>query len=154
MIVEDGGQLSVGVKDVSFVTTTSIPDPAYTTTPGPSTSKAPVVTTKSATPSKKVSPEKNATVKLGKTKIKKVKRAKRSLKFKLKKIKGASGYQIRYSDNKKFDGYWQKKVKKTKVKLKKLDRKTKYYIKARAFKKTGNVYTYGKFSKRKKAKTK
>ncbi len=164
--IADGGQLNVGVKDVSFITTTSIPDPNYTTTPGPTTTKAsttkpvtttvsPVVpTTKKVTPTKKASPNKNATVKLGKTKIKKIKRAKKSLKFKLKKIKGASGYQIRYSDSKKFDGYWQKKVKKTKVKLKKLDRKTKYYIKARAFKKSGSVYTYGKFSKRKKAKTK
>ena len=152
--IEDGGQLSVGVKDVSFVTTTSIPDPAYTTTPGPSTSKAPVVTTKSVTPTKKSSSKKSATVKIGKTKIKKVKRAKRSLKFKLKKIKGATGYQIRYSDSKKFDGYWEKNTRKLKVKLKKLDRKTKYYIKARAYRKHGNVYIFGKFSKRKKVKTK
>lgn len=132
--IEDNSPLRVEVSNVSFKTTASIPDSNATTTFVPK--------------------KKKITIKLGKTKIKKVKRAKRSLKFKLKKIKGASGYQIRYSDNKKFDGYWQKKVKKTKVKLKKLDRKTKYYIKARAFKKTGNVYTYGKFSKRKKAKTK
>ncbi|MBP5773460.1 MAG: glycoside hydrolase family 16 protein [Eubacterium sp.] len=151
--IEDGGQLSVRVKDVSFITTTTIPDPAYTTTPAPSTSKTPA-TTKAVTPTKKSSSKKAATVKLGKTKIKKVKRAKKSLKFKLKKIKGATGYHIRYSDNKKFDGYWDKRVKKISVKIKKLDRKTKYYIKARAFRKVGNVYYYGKFSKRKKAKTK
>lgn len=159
--IEDNGQVSVEVKDVSFKTTASIPDPDYTTTPGPTTTKAP--TTKpvptTVTPvvptTKKVSPtKKNTTVKIGKTKIKKMKRAKKSLKFKLKKIKGATGYQIRYSDSKKFDGYWEKNTRKLKVKLKKLDRKTKYYIKARAYRKHGNVYIFGKFSKRKKVKTK
>lgn len=152
---------NIEVRNVSFKTSTWAPDPDYTTTPGPTTTKAP--TTKpvptTVTPvvptTKKVSPtKKNTTVKIGKTKIKKMKRAKKSLKFKLKKIKGATGYQIRYSDSKKFDGYWEKNTRKLKVKLKKLDRKTKYYIKARAYRKHGNVYIFGKFSKRKKVKTK
>lgn len=107
------------------------------------------VATKSSITSKKTAP-----VKLGKSSIKKVTRKKKSLKITLKKIKGATGYQIRYSDSKNFDGYWEKNVKKPKVKLKKLDRKTKYYIKARAYKKKGNIYFFGKFSKKKKAKTK
>lgn len=150
--IEDNGQVSVEVKDVSFKTTASIPDPDYTTTPGPSTTKAP--TTKAPT-TKKVTPTKKKTVvKVGKAKIKKVTRKKKSLKLKLKKIKGATGYQIRYSDSKKFDGYWEKNTRKLKVKLKKLDRKTKYYIKVRAYKKHSNVYIFGKFSKRKKVKTK
>ena len=171
--ISDNGSFTGYVKNVSFSTTASIPDPGYTTKPVPTTTK-PVVTTKpsevttsktepattetttkSVTPSKKVTPKKKVTVvKVGKTKIKKVKKKKKSLKFKLKKIKGASGYQIRYSDAKNFDGYWEKNVKKAKVKLKKLDRKTKYYIKARAYKKKGNIYFFGKFSKVKKAKTK
>ncbi|MBR3173153.1 MAG: glycoside hydrolase family 16 protein [Eubacterium sp.] len=152
---------NIQVNNVSFKTTASIPDPDYTTTPGPTTTKAPTTkpVTTTATPvvptTKKVSPtKKKTTVKIGKTKIKKMKRAKKSLKFKLKKIKGATGYQIRYSDSKKFDGYWEKNTRKLKVKLKKLDRKTKYYIKARAYRKHGNVYIFGKFSKRKKVKTK
>ena len=158
--IEDNGSVHVEVKDVSFKTTAFIPDPAYTTTPAPTTTPGPTTqapTTKpvtTATPTKKTTSKTVVVPKVGKTKVKKVKRGKKSLKFKLKKIKGASGYQIRYSDSKNFDGYWEKNVKKIKVKLKKLDRKTKYYIKARAYKKHGNVYIYGKFSKRKKVKTK
>ena len=154
---------NIEVRNVSFKTSTWAPDPDYTTTPGPTTTTTKGPTTKPVTTSlspvvpttKKVSPtKKKATVKLGKGKIKKVTRKKKSLKLKLKKIKGANGYQIRYSDSKKFDGYWEKNTKKLKVKLKKLDRKTKYYIKVRGYKRTGNIYVFGKFSKRKKVKTK
>ncbi|MCR5430641.1 MAG: glycoside hydrolase family 16 protein [Eubacterium sp.] len=175
--IEDFSALNVQVRDVSFVTTTSIPDPAYTTTPAPTTAKpttkapttapttvapttpvvttkTPVVTTKKVNPTKKPTPTTKKKVKISKAKIKKVSRKKKSLKVKLKKIKGVSGYQVRYSDAKNFDGYWEKNTRKTTIKLKKLDRKTKYYIKARGYKKSGNVYVYGKFSKRKKAKTK
>lgn len=158
---------NIQVNNVSFKTTAYIPDPDYTTTPAPTTTTTKATTTApttkhtdptvapTTTTTKKSSAKKKvAVVKVGKTKIKKVKKGKKSLKFKLKKIKGAAGYQIRYSDEKSFDGYWEKNVKKAKVKLKKLDRKTKYYIKARAYKKNGNIYFFGKFSKTKKAKTK
>ena len=74
--IEDNGQVNVEVKDVSFKTTASIPDPDYTTTPGPTTTKAP--TTKKVSPTKK-----KTTVKIGKGKIKKVTRKKTSLKLKL-----------------------------------------------------------------------
>ena len=188
--IEDNGSVNVQVKDVSFRTTTWIPDPDYTTTPGPTTTPAPtttevpttteiptetevptatvvpttsIVPTVTAVPTTKITPvttkqktttKKTTKNKLSKGKIKKVSRKKKSLKLKLKKIKGATGYHIRYSDNKKFDGYWDKYTKKTTVKIKKLDRKTKYYLKVRGYKKVGAIKTFGKFSKRKKVKTK
>lgn len=112
----------------------------------------PTTAAKKNTPSKKTTP--NKVTKLGKTKIKKVARKKKSLKLTLKKIKGASGYSIKISDQKNFDGYWTKKTKKIRVKLTGLDRKTKYYMKARAYKKVGSSYIYGKYSAKKTAKTK
>ena len=112
----------------------------------------PTTAAKKSTPAKKNTTKK--ATKLGKTKIKKVARKKKSLKLTLKKIKGASGYSIKISDQKNFDGYWTKNTKKTKVKLKGLDRKTKYYMKARAYKKVGSSYIYGKYSAKKTAKTK
>lgn len=170
---DENESFNIQVRNVSFKTTTWAPDPAYTTTPGPTTTKAPttkapttevptsIVPTTNTPATKAVTTKKTSTTtkkasaaKLSKTKIKKVTRKKKSLKLKLKKVSGANGYQIRYSDSKSFDGYWEKNTRKLVVKIKKLDRKTKYYIKARAYKKTGNVYVYGKFSKRKKVKTK
>mgnify|MGYP000131558149 CR=1 FL=1 len=45
------------------------------------------------------------------------------MQIKLAKVSGAKGYQIRYCDNKKFQGYSVKNIKKTKVTIKKLDKK-------------------------------
>ena len=99
-------------------------------------------------PTKKV--KKPAKVKIKKAKYKK----KRKITIRLKKVAGAKGYQIRYSDEKNFDGYWQKNTKKTKITLKKLDKNTKYYIKARAYKLVNGAKLYGKWSKKKKVKVK
>ena len=126
--------INVRVENISFKTTTIIPVPTKATT--------------------KATTKKTANVTVKKTKIKKVVRKKKSLKLTLKKIKGAKGYLVRYSDNKKFDGYWDKKTTKPTITLKKLDRKTKYYIKVKAYKKSGKGYVYGKFSKYKVVKTK
>lgn len=94
-------------------------------------------------------------VAVAKTKIKTAKNVKkRKIKLSIKKIKGVSGYQIRWCDNKKFDGYEQKNVKKPKLTIKGLDKKTTYWIKARAFKKVNSVKTYGKWSAKKKVKIK
>lgn len=90
-----------------------------------------------------------------KTKIKSLKNVKnRKVKVSIKKIKGATGYQIRWSDSKKFNGYWQKSTKKTKYTLKNLDKKTRYYIKTRAYTKNGNKKLYGSWSKKKSIKVK
>ena len=55
--------------------------------------------------------------------------------------------KIKYSDNKKFNGYWQKNSKKNTYTVKKLDKKTKYYFKVRAYVINGNKKLYGSYSK-------
>lgn len=91
------------------------------------------------------------TKKIGKTKIAKATRTKNKKKIKitLKKVKGASGYQVKYSTSKKFGKKVTKTVtsKKVKVTLKKLKAKKKYYIKARAYTKFYGQKMYGKWSK-------
>lgn len=79
---------------------------------------------------------------------------KRKLKITLKKITGAAGYQIRYCDNKKFQGYASKNSTKRKITIKKLTKKTTYYVKARAYKKVNGKKVYGAWSKIKKRKIK
>ena len=67
----------------------------------------------------------------------------------MKKIKGAAGYQIKYSTSKKFGKKVTKTInsKKVKVTLKKLKAKKKYYIKARAYSRFYGKKVYGKWSK-------
>lgn len=81
---------------------------------------------------------------------------KTSLKAKitLKKLKGVSGYQVKYSYHKKFKKYLTKNCKKNKFTLKKLKAGKKYYIKARAYVKNGNKKVYGSWSKKKLIKVK
>lgn len=102
--------------------------------------------------------------KLTKAKISKATRAKNNKKISLtlKRVKNATGYQIKYSTSKKF----AKKVtntitsKKLKVTLNKLKTKKKYYIKARAYVSVNGKKKYGAWSNvkviniKKKAKTK
>ena len=134
-------------KDGNRVYPKDLPTTVAPTTVAPTT-VAPVTKTPTVKPTSKIK-------KPGKTKIKKAKnKKKRKIKLTLKKIKGANGYHIRYSDSKKFDGYWEKYTKKVKVTLKKLDKGTKYYIKARAYKKVNGALIYGKWSKKKKVKVK
>ncbi|MCI8956238.1 MAG: S8 family serine peptidase [Eubacterium sp.] len=89
--------------------------------------------------------------KIGKAKISKAARTKNKKKIKivLKKIKGATGYQIKCSTSKKFGKKVTKTInsKKVKVTLKKLKAKKKYYIKARAYSKFYGKKIYGKWSK-------
>lgn len=95
------------------------------------------------------------TTKPAKAKIKSLKNVKkRKIKISIKKMNGASGYQVRWSDNKKFNGYWQKTTKKTTYTLKKLDKKTRYYVKVRAYVKNGSKKVYGAWSKVKNVKIK
>ena len=94
-----------------------------------------------------------------KVKIKSASKKKTAKKAKIviAKVKGAKGFQIRYCDNKKFDGYESKTIKKntTKFTLKGLEKKTKYYVKIRAYnKKRNGKKQYGKWSRIKKIKMK
>lgn len=79
---------------------------------------------------------------------------KKTAKIKIKKVAGAKGYQIKYSDSKKFVGYIEKSTSKTTITIKKLDRKTKYYFKVRAYTKVGKKKVYGAWSKTKSVKVK
>lgn len=65
-----------------------------------------------------------------------------------KKVKGAKGYQVKYSTSKKFkkSKTKTKTVKKNKITLKKLT-KNKYYVKVRAYKKVKGKKVYGKDSR-------
>ena len=79
---------------------------------------------------------------------------KRKVKLTLKKVKNAVGYQVKICDNKKFSGYWTKTIKKTTYTFKKLDKKTRYYVKARAYVMNGKKKLYGSWSKPKNVKVK
>ena len=65
-----------------------------------------------------------------------------------KKVKGAKGYQVKYSTSKKFkkSKTKTKTAKKNKITLKKLNKK-KYYVKVRAYKKVNGKKVYGKYSR-------
>ncbi len=118
---------------------------------------APTTTPKATTKATTKAPTTKKTVtKVAKAKIKSLKNVKkRKLKVTLKKIQGAKGYLIRWCDNKKFDGYEQKRVTKTKYTIRGLDKKTTYWVKARAYKKLANgAKVYGKWSASKKKKIK
>lgn len=133
------------------VTTRQFP----TTTVAPTTTETTVAPTAQPVTVKPTGKPTTKATRPGKAKIKKAKyKKKRKISLKLKKVSGAKGYHIRYSDSKKFDGYWDKYTKKLKYTLKKLDKHTKYYIKVRAYKKIPGGKLYGKWSKVKKVKVK
>lgn len=88
----------------------------------------------------------------GKTKVLKAKRSGKKAKISLKKVKGASKYQIKYAANKKFKKAKTVMVKTTKVTIKKLSKKKTYYFKARAVKVVDGKRYYGNWSKAKKMK--
>lgn len=64
-----------------------------------------------------------------------------------KKIEGVSGYQVVYSPNKNFKKAKKSIVSEEKISLNKLNKKTTYYFKVRAFRTTDNGKNYGAFSK-------
>lgn len=92
---------------------------------------------------------------VGKTKVKKVvkKRASKKAKITLKKVKGAAGYQVKVSVNKKFkkSKTITKIVKKVKftIKSRKIKGAKKLYVKARAYKNISGKKCYGSWSKKK-----
>lgn len=93
---------------------------------------------------------------IGKYKKISKKSKKYKLKIKYKKVKGAAGYQIKYSTGRKFKRSRTKikYSKKTSYTLTKLKNKTTYYIKVRAYKKQFGYKVYGEWSKIKKVKIK
>lgn len=92
-------------------------------------------------------------VKIGKGAIKTLKNyAKKKIRCKIKKVSGATGYQIYYATNKKFKKKKKRNVKKTTFVLKKLKKKKTYYVKVRAYYEKNGKKTYSKWSKVKKVK--
>ena len=99
----------------------------------------------------------------GKTKVKKAtkKKSAKKIKIKIKKTKGAKGYQVAIYKNKKkakknkkaLVKKFTKKVK-VKIKSKKLKNKKKLFIRVRAYTLDGSKIVYGPWSKVKKAKIK
>lgn len=89
----------------------------------------------------------------GKAAIKTLKNKKsKTIQCKLKKVKKASGYQIRYAANQKFKNSKNKTTKSLTVNLKKLKKKKTYYVKVRAYKLVNGTKKYGKWSSVKKCK--
>ena len=101
--------------------------------------------------------DETAQVKLAKVNLKSVKSGKKQLTIQWAKVKNAKGYQISVATNSKFKGAKTVKTKSgntTKVTLKKLKAKKKYYVRVRAYATSGGKTSYGSWSKTKVAKTK
>lgn len=112
----------------------------------PAEPAAPTTSTASAAPKKPAAP-----------KLKTLKAAKkRVIKVTWKKVKGTSGYQVKYASNKKFKQSLTKTVKasKTSLKLKARYAKQRYYVKVRAYKTVNGKKYYSKWSSVKSVKTK
>lgn len=152
---------NITLSNVSFKTTTQIPDPNYnngesttnkTTLPSEektTTNNGVTTTNNGVTTTSKV-----VVSRPGKVSVKKVVRSKnnRNIKINIKKVKGVTGYQIKYSTNKKLKKAKTVTTKSVKKTLKKLKKKT-YYIQVRAYVvKSGNVKVTGDWSKIKKVK--
>ena len=152
---------NITLSNVSFKTTTQIPDPNY--------NKGESTTNKTTLPSEEKTTTNNVVTttgngvtttskvvvsRPGKVSIKKVVRSNnnRNIKINIKKVKGVTGYQIKYSTNKKLKKAKTVTTKSVKKTLKKLKKKT-YYIQVRAYVvKSGNVKVTGNWSKIKKVK--
>ena len=95
-------------------------------------------------------------VKVGKTKVTKATKKKRTTKAKisLKKVAGAKGYEVRVSTTKKFKAKKTitKVFKRNKLTFKKLKKNKKYYVQARAFTVINGKTKYGPWSAKKKMK--
>lgn len=95
---------------------------------------------------------KSKRLKMGRIKVKNKK--KRRVRVTWKKLSKVTGYQVQYSLNKKFKKAKKVRTKKGKYTIKKLKKKKRYYIRVRAYKKSGKKKVYGTWSKVKKIKIK
>ena len=138
-----------GTINVKVPTTQPQPRPQPSPTPTP-TQPQPTTTTPT-TVTKAVAKPKSA-------KIKKVKAAKKAVSVEWKKVSGVKGYQIQVATDKKFKKNKKtatvKKQKTTKVTIKKLKAKKKYYVRIRTYKTVNGKKVYSSWSKVKTVKTK
>ena len=137
-------------KEVSVVVTaeptTAPPKTEKPTTVKPETTK-PVVTKK-----QEVTTKKAPVVKVAPSKVKKIKVSKRKATILLSTVKGASGYEIRYSLKKNMKNKKTKTVTTPKAEIKKLKSKKVYFFSVRTFKKVRGKVVYSAWSKPKKSK--
>ena len=134
---------------------TEKPTPSPTPTPSPAPSPTPTPTPTQPQPTttapKPVLKPKSA-------KIKKVKAAKKAISVEWKKVSGVKGYQVQVATDKKFKKNKKtatvKKQKTTKVTVKKLKAKKKYYVRIRTYKTVNGKKVYSSWSKVKTIKTK
>ena len=135
-----------GTANPNYVATTPAPSPAPT--PAPTPTPTPTQPTQTSKP---VAKPKSA-------KIKKVKAAKKAIAVEWKKVSGVKGYQIQVATDKKFKKNKKtvtvKKQKTTKVTVKKLKAKKKYYVRIRTYKTVNGKKVYSSWSKVKTVKTK
>ena len=111
----------------------------------------------SAKPAATTNASANKSIATTAAKIAKIKPGKKLIKLTWKKVSGVSGYQIQYSLKKNMKKSKKKTVKgakKTKVTIKKLKSKKKYYVRIRTYKVAGGKKIYSKWSKIKKVKVK
>ena len=138
--------LVCGTANPNYVASTPTPSPAPT--PAPTSTPTPTQPTQTSKP---VAKPKSA-------KIKKVKPAKKAVSVEWKKVSGVKGYQVQVATDKKFKKNKKtatvKKQKTTKVTIKKLKAKKKYYVRIRTYKTVKGKKIYSSWSKVKKVKTK
>ena len=147
---------------------TSIPSATPTITPQPATTPANTGNQVSQSQQQQPTPQAGANtnttadnaakvslIKQSKVSLKTAKNTKgRKLTASWKKASNADGYQIQYAPNKKFKKAKSQTVKSTSVKLKKLKKKTTYFVRVRAYKTVDGKKVYGKWSSVKKVKIK
>ena len=138
--------LVCGTANPNYVASTPTPSPAPT--PAPTSTPTPTQPTQTSKP---VAKPKSA-------KIKKVKAAKKAIAVEWKKVSGVKGYQVQVATDKKFKKNKKtatvKKQKTTKVTIKKLKAKKKYYVRIRTYKTVNGKKIYSYWSKVKTVKTK
>ena len=134
---------------------TEKPTPSPTPTPSPAPSPTPTPTPTQPQPTT-TAPK--PVLKPKSTKFKKVKPAKKAVSVEWKKVSGVKGYQVQVATDKKFKKNKKtatvKKQKTTKVTIKKLKAKKKYYVRIRTYKTVNGKKIYSSWSKVKKVKTK
>ena len=150
--------ISVGSNNEYFINATIhfslAPTPTPTPTPAPTPTPSPAPTQPIVTPNTTV----KAVAKPKSAKFKKVKPAKKAVSVEWKKVSGVKGYQVQVATDKKFKKNKKtatvKKQKTTKVTIKKLKAKKKYYVRIRTYKTVKGKKIYSSWSKVKKVKTK
>lgn len=149
------------VTPVTTITPTVMVTPVTTTIPTATVTTAPTITAKptvTVKPTVALTPNTTKKIKVGKPVIKSVtnKKGKKVKVVLKKKVSGVSGYEIKYSTDKKF----KKSVKTvrftgTSKSISKLRKNKTYYVKVRAYKKNSNGNrSYGPYSSVKKVKIK